>query len=57
MDIPHLIIEVPLPLPQPRDFFYGQVFSLAWPQVLAFSSACVGLVLISLVIRSFMGRS
>lgn len=35
------VATIPLPLPDPRTYFYDEVFGLVWPQILTFSAAIV----------------
>lgn len=44
--------SIQLPLPDPDEFFQ-QSFDLAFPQVLAWSSAATGILLVVLILRSF----
>jgi hypothetical protein len=46
------LVGANVPLPSP-DTVYNQAYSMAWPQVLAFSSACIGIASIIYIIRSF----
>lgn len=39
------------PLPDP-DTFVGQSKDLAWPQILAFSTAIIGILTVVLILRS-----
>lgn len=43
---------VSLPLPSSTEFS-NDAFNLAWPQILAFSSAVLGILLVSLIIKAF----
>lgn len=46
------LIAANVPLPS-ADSVYNQAYSMAWPQVLAFSGACIGIASIVFIIRSF----
>lgn len=46
------VAQVTLPLPDSNTFFQ-QAYDLAWPQVLAFSAAVVGVLAVSLTIKAF----
>lgn len=44
-----------LNFPSPRDWVADDVYGVAWPQVLTFSGAVLGLLLVGLIIRSLRG--
>ena len=44
--------ETVLPLPEPNEFF-EESFALAFPEVLAWSAAATGIILVILIIKSF----
>lgn len=48
-----VVAQTPLP---PPEKVYQDVFNMAWPQVLAWCSAAVGLILVYKVIRAFIAR-
>lgn len=50
-----LIASVELPLPDSEEFFQ-ESFDLAFPQVLAWSSAACGILLTVMIIKSFVSR-
>ncbi len=45
------VAVVPNPLPEPNGFV-TQAYNMAWPQVLAFSAAILGILTVSLILRS-----
>lgn len=45
-----------LGFPSARNWVMQDVYGIAWPQILAFSSAILGLVVVGLVVKSLRGR-
>lgn len=45
-----------LNMPSGRNWIMGDVYGLAWPQILAFSGAALGLVVVGLIVKSLRGR-
>lgn len=45
-----------LGMPSGRNWVMNDVYNLAWPQILAFSSAVLGLVVVGLLVKSIRGR-
>lgn len=52
MVFPYVIAEVSLPLPDAKSFS-KEALDLAMPQILAFSSAVLGILIVSLIIKAF----
>lgn len=44
--------SINLPLPEPNQFF-NDTFALAFPEVLAWSAAATGILLVVLIVKSF----
>lgn len=49
--LPPVIIAQTLPDP---DSFKQDVYQLAWPQILAYSSALIGIVLVLMIVKAFI---
>lgn len=49
-NLPYIAVNVPLPS---SEQVYSEAMSMAWPQVLTFAGACVGIVGITLIVRAF----
>jgi hypothetical protein len=45
-----------LGLPSGRNWVMNDVYGMAWPQILAFSSAVLGIIVVGLIVKSLGGR-
>jgi len=48
---PYVVMDVSSSLPDP-DTFVNQAYNMAWPQILAFSSAIIGIIVVPLIINA-----
>lgn len=52
MVLQNVVAEIPVPLPSVTTFT-KDAYDMAWPQILTFSTAVVGVLAVSMIIRAF----